>query len=89
MQQLRFTGGYFLQLVKVEPYPTNGTKIQLSNYTATFVLSKAGIMSPLQQFKSGTSVHQVECKAGFELVIKAEDNSPACVSHSSASALMD
>ncbi len=81
-------GGYFLQLVKVEPYPTSGTKIQLDNYTATFTLSKAGLMSPLQQFKSGTSAQQVQCKAGLELVIKAENNSPACVLHSSASALM-
>lgn len=82
-------GGYFLQIVQVEPYPTSGTKIQLENYTATFTLSKAGMMSPLQQFKSGTSAQQVQCKAGLELVIKAENNSPACVSHSSASALMD
>jgi hypothetical protein len=81
-------GGYFLQIVKVEPYPTNGTKIQLENYTATFVLSKAGLMSPLQQFRSGTSAQQVECKAGLELVIRAEDHSPACVSHSGASVLM-
>ncbi len=82
-------GDYFLQLVKVEPYPTSGTKIQLENYIATFTLSKAGMMSPLQQFKSGASAQQVQCKAGLELVIKAENNSPACVSHSSASALMD
>lgn len=82
-------GGYFLQLVKVEPYPTNGTKIQLDKYTTTFTLSKAGLMSPLQQFKSGTSAQQVECKTGLELVIKAENNSPACVSPSSASVLME
>ena len=82
-------GGYFLQLIKVEPYPTSSTTIHLSNYTATFVLSKAGLMSPLKQFKSGVSAQKVECKAGLELVIKAENNSPACVSHSGASVLMN
>ena len=82
-------GGYLLQLVKVEPYPTSGTIIHLSNYTATFSLSKAGLMSPLQQFKSGVSAQKVECNTGLELVIKAENNYPACVSHSGASTLMD
>ncbi|HET7337661.1 MAG TPA: hypothetical protein VFJ23_07200 [Candidatus Nitrosotalea sp.] len=81
--------GYFLQLVKVEPYPSNGTHIQLSNYTATFALSQAEPLSPLKQFKSGTTAQQVVCNTGLELVIKAEDNSPACVSHSGASLLME
>ncbi|HEX5457978.1 MAG TPA: hypothetical protein VFX64_06290 [Candidatus Nitrosotalea sp.] len=81
-------GRYLLQLVKVEPYPTSGTLIPLSNYTATFSLSKVGLMSPLQQFKSGVSAQKVECKTGLELVIKTENNYPACVSHSGASALM-
>jgi len=81
-------GGYFLQITKIEPYPTSGTKIPLANYTATFALSKAGLMSPLQQFRSGTSAQQVECNVGFELVIKAEDHSPACVSHHGASVLV-
>ena len=80
--------GYFLQLTKIEPYPKSGTKILLSDYVATLELSKYGILSPLKQFKSGTSAQQVECNAGFELIIKATDNSPACVSHSSASVLI-
>lgn len=80
--------GYFLHLTKIEPYPKSGTKISLSDYVATFELSKYGILSPLKQFKSGTSAQQVECNAGFELIIKATDNSPACVSHSSASVLI-
>ena len=83
------TGGYLLKLVKVEPYPSNGTHIPLSNYTATFALSQAGLLSPLKQFKSGTTAQQVVCNTGLELVIKAEDNSPACVSHSGASVLME
>ena len=85
----QIAGGYFLQLVKVEPYPSNGTNIPLSNYTATFALSQAGPLSPLKQFKSGTTAQQIVCNTGLELVIKAEDNSPACVSHSGASVLME
>lgn len=81
--------GYFLQLTKIEPYPKSGTTISLSDYVATFELSKYGILSPLKQFKSGTSAQQVECNAGFELIIKATNNSPACVSHSSASVLIN
>jgi len=84
----QIAGDYFLQLVKVEPYPSNGTHIPLSNYTATFALSQAGPLSPLKQFRSGTAAQQVVCNTGLELVIKAEDNSPACVSHSGASVLM-
>lgn len=80
--------GYFLQLTKIEPYPKSSTTIPLSDYVATFELSKYGILSPLKQFKSGTSAQQVQCNAGFELIIKATDNSPACVSHSSVSVLI-
>lgn len=80
--------GYFLQITKIEPYPKSGSTISLSDYVATFELSKYGILSPLKQFKSGTSAQQVECNAGFELIIKATDNSPACVTHSSASVLI-
>lgn len=85
----QIAGGYFLQLVKVEPYPSNGMHVPLSNYTATFVLSQAGPLSPLKQFKSGTTAQQVVCNTGLELVLKSEDNSPACVSHSGASVLME
>ncbi|HEU5221491.1 MAG TPA: hypothetical protein VFU58_05475 [Candidatus Nitrosotalea sp.] len=81
--------GYFLQLTKIEPYPKSGTTTPLSDYVATFELSKYGILSPLKQFKSGTSAQQVQCNVGFELIIKATDNSPACVLHSSVSVLIN
>lgn len=35
--------------------------------------------SPLKQFKSGITPQDVTCKEGLQLVIRAEDNSPACV----------
>lgn len=37
------------------------------------------IISPLKQFKSGILAENVQCKEGLQLVIKAKDDSPACV----------
>ena len=81
-------GGYLLQVIQVEPYPTSGKSIPISNYVVTFALSKSGMLSPLEQFRSGTSAKQVECMTGLQLVIKSENNLPACVLPSSASVLM-
>ncbi|HET6457858.1 MAG TPA: hypothetical protein VFG24_03135, partial [Nitrosopumilaceae archaeon] len=36
-------------------------------------------LSPLKQLKSGISPGQFSCMPGLTLVIKSEDNSPACV----------
>ena len=46
-------------------------------------------LSPLKQMRSGISAEDVECKAGFNLIIKASDGSAACVSPSTASALAE
>lgn len=46
------------------------------------------ISSPLSQFKSGVAAHDVKCKQGFQLIIKAEDNSPACVTPPTATKLV-
>ncbi len=81
-------GGYLLQVIQVEPYPTSGMRIPISDYTVTFAISKSGMLTPLEQFRSGTSAKQVDCIAGFHLVIKSENNSPACVLPSSVSVLM-
>ncbi|MDE1841871.1 MAG: hypothetical protein KGI09_08325, partial [Thaumarchaeota archaeon] len=35
--------------------------------------------SPLIQLKSGISTNEIQCSTGFQLVIKIEDGSPACV----------
>ena len=34
---------------------------------------------PLKQFKSGIAAKDVKCEPGLQLVIKAEDGSPACI----------
>ena len=71
--------GYSIQVVKVEPYPTSGKKISLSDYVATFVISKSGVLSPLKQFKLGIDSKNIKCKDNFHLIIKSKDSSPACV----------
>jgi hypothetical protein len=37
------------------------------------------VLPPLEQVKSGVQAKDVQCKQGFTLIIKAEDDSPACV----------
>ncbi|MGI0007036.1 MAG: hypothetical protein ACREAR_03445 [Nitrosotalea sp.] len=81
-------GGYLLQVIQVEPYPASGMSIPISDYAVTFAISKSGMLSPLEQFRSGTNAKQVECMTGLQLVIKSENNSPACVLPSSVSVLM-
>ena len=44
---------------------------------------------PLEQFKSGIKAEDVKCILGFELVIKTENNSPACVELETAQKFVD
>ncbi len=44
---------------------------------------------PLEQFKSGVRAKDVICGQGFELVIKIEDGSPACVKPETAQKLVE
>ncbi len=53
-----------------------GNSIQLPN------------LSPLKQFESGVAANDIKCEQGLQLVIKAEDNSPACVKPDTASSLV-
>ncbi|HET6458540.1 MAG TPA: hypothetical protein VFG24_06645, partial [Nitrosopumilaceae archaeon] len=46
------------------------------------------VLSPLEQFKSGTPAKSVQCNEGFALVIKIDDGSPACASTQIAQALI-
>jgi hypothetical protein len=63
-------------------------KITLSDYVVTFTILKSKILSPYKQFKSGVISHNVQCRDGFQLVLKANDDSPACVKPSTASTLI-
>ena len=44
---------------------------------------------PLKQFKSGIAANDVKCGQGLQLVIKAEDGSPACVKSDTLSKLIE
>jgi hypothetical protein len=46
------------------------------------------IMSPLEQFQSGTLAKNVQCRDGFHLVLKASNGSPACVKSSTVTKLV-
>jgi hypothetical protein len=67
---------YSIRMIKVDPYPISSKKIQLSDYDITLKLS---LLPPLKQLKSGISPGQFSCLSGLTLVIKSEDNSPACI----------
>lgn len=45
--------------------------------------------TPLHQFKSGIPANGVQCVQRFELVLKMEDGSPACIKPESATALIE
>jgi len=77
---------YFIQLVKVDPYPISTKKTELLDYVVTLKLS---LFSPLKQFKSGASLGELTCIQGFSLVIKSQDNSPACVKPESVAKLVE
>lgn len=47
------------------------------------------IKPPIMQFKSGILPNHVTCRIGFQLVIKAEDSSPACASPGTAKKLIE
>ena len=81
--------GHLIQMIKIEPYPTSGKKILLSDYVATFVISKDNILSPLKAFKSGVTIENIICKEGFDLIEKKTDNSPACVKPQTAQKLVE
>ena len=72
--------------VKMNTTVTASTNMTGNTSNGQPILQK--ILSPLQQFKSGTPAKTVQCDHGFSLVIKTEDGSPACVSSPIAQALI-
>jgi len=61
--------------------PTGGGPSTLGNAIPT-------IDTPLKQFKSGIAANDIKCEQGLQLVIKSEDNSPACVKFDTATILI-
>jgi hypothetical protein len=87
-------GGWMTPL---QTHDANGTKLNIHYEVGTPVYGKVPLpvpnfitqymLSPLQQLKSGTSVSDVKCNPDLQLVVKAEDNSPACVKADDATKL--
>ncbi len=57
-------------------------KIELNHDTDTH------IETPLQQFESGIPASEVVCKEGFQLILKKEDGSPACINSENVTILV-
>jgi hypothetical protein len=68
----------------VHAYSVNGTRLTADS---KMCLSKVDLcvmvkrlhMAPLKQTNAGLGALDVECKADYQLVLKATDNKPACV----------
>ncbi len=54
----------------------------------TMTTSMESIASPLQQLKSGTDPHEIQCGEGMKLVFKASNFRPACIKESSHDVLL-
>ena len=68
---------------------TNGNMSENMNTTGNMNMTNIPkLLSPLEQFKSGTPAKNVQCNEGFTLVIKVDDGSPACVSSQVAQTLI-
>lgn len=52
-------------------------------------LYHASSLSPLAQFKSGVGIKDIMCKQSFQLIIKIENSSPACVTQHTANILTE
>ncbi len=66
-----------------------GTFFVENNYPRTNLTLYTDEMSPLKQWQLGADSQEVICKNGFQLIIKARDDSPACVKPESVSKLVD
>lgn len=70
----------------------NMTYVDISNETvhSTKLAENISIIPPLQQVKFfDTSAKSVRCNTGLQLIIKAEDGSPACVKSDTAQKLIE
>ncbi|MGI0087485.1 MAG: hypothetical protein ACREBI_05955 [Nitrosotalea sp.] len=73
--QVMATGGLEQERIDVIVNSINQTMPTINFCCTTFSFE----VSPLEQFKSGVSPQDVKCEQGFQLILKAENNSPACV----------
>jgi hypothetical protein len=87
--QAKVTSGYDTQRYMVildEPYVTNSFQVRENVVGGSIDVMK--IPSPLKQFKSGIPSQQVSCKYGFDLLLKASNGHPICVTPATKSKLL-
>lgn len=76
------SGWWLINATDGNRYGSQEFKVISSNNTLS------PVWSPLLQFKSGIEARDIVCKAGLQLMIKAEDGSPACVTSTGAQMLI-
>ena len=74
---------------KFEMYESPYISNPISGVGTLYLDVTANIDPPLKQFKSGIAAQDVKCENNLQLVIKAEDGSPACVKPVTASILIE
>ena len=79
-------GDYTMGIITKEGDNTTDTSYTKFSVKPNAILNP---MPPLEQFKSGIAVKDVTCKQSFQLIIKAEDGSPACVKADTAQILIE
>ena len=92
-ETLQTFDGFYIKLLKVEPYPPfTAHNIDPDQYVVSLFVAEVEdimpIISPLKQFKSGIDANDIACKEGLELVIKSKVGSPACVKPASVKKLV-
>jgi hypothetical protein len=71
------------------PQTNNAVTTNVTPLPATTpAFSAQTLPRPLIQFNSGTYIQDIKCVEGLQLVLKAEDNSPACVNAATAQQLV-
>jgi hypothetical protein len=70
-------------------FDKNATSISKSFlFTISNETTQTSHTSPLKQFKTGIAAKDVKCEQDLQLVIKAEDGSPACIKPNDATMLV-
>ena len=64
-------------------------KVSMGFNTISSTAAGSKIISPLEQVRAGIATKDVTCKMSLQLVIKAEDGSPACVKPDTAQKLIE
>jgi hypothetical protein len=72
-------------------FPQGTSEIGISGtyFAENYPFIPQKLESPLNQFKSGIAANDVKCEQSLQLVIKSEDDSPACVTSETSKALAE